>query len=128
MGLTLQQTFGINATQSSGSLIINKADLPLLTASENNRAEQLLAAILLHLYLQYSAVLIDENRDFIADEEGNLISALVPPLSDTLVIRYWKKQQIVRQESRYMQDTLVIDMFMFPPIEVNQLPQPDLFP
>lgn len=45
---TLQQIFGINATQDANVLTINKADLAAigLTSSTNNTAESLLAAII----------------------------------------------------------------------------------
>ena len=45
---TLQQIFGINATQDANVLTINKADLAAigLTGSANNTAESLLAAII----------------------------------------------------------------------------------
>lgn len=42
---TLAQVFGANATQTATELIISKADLTGLTASANNSAESLFAAI-----------------------------------------------------------------------------------
>ncbi len=46
---TLQQVFGANVTQDANTITISKADLASvgLTASANNRGEQLFTAILL---------------------------------------------------------------------------------
>lgn len=44
---TLQQVFGTNATQTSTTITITKADLTGLTPSGTNTAESLLAALLL---------------------------------------------------------------------------------
>lgn len=49
---TLQQVFGANATQDSTTLTIYKSDLTGLTASANNSAESLFAAVTLKAQVQ----------------------------------------------------------------------------
>lgn len=49
---TLQQVFGTGATQDSSVLTIYKSDLTNLTASSDNSAESLLAAIILKAQTQ----------------------------------------------------------------------------
>lgn len=44
---TLQQIFGAGATQTAGTLTIQKSDLAGLTAAADNRGEQLLVAVIL---------------------------------------------------------------------------------
>lgn len=121
MPLTLQQVFGVNVIQNDTTLTINKSDLPLLTPSINNRAEQLIAAILLHFYFQYEGVLIDENGDFIVDENNNTIAALINPLSNFITTFYWKKQFLIRGSEQYIQHTIVLDLFATPPPEDSQV-------
>ena len=56
---TLQQIFGANATQTSATITITKADLPGLTPAADNRAEQLFVAVL----LQAKSFLTSANQD-----------------------------------------------------------------
>jgi hypothetical protein len=44
---SLQEVFGVNATQTSTTITITKADLPRLNATADNTAESLLTGILL---------------------------------------------------------------------------------
>lgn len=74
MNLTLQQLFGVNATQNSQSLVIAKADLPLLTPSSVNSAESLLAAILITALSTFEGVLTDENNNPVSDVTGEMIN------------------------------------------------------
>ncbi|MBG1240985.1 hypothetical protein [Nostoc sp. NZL] len=70
--LTLQQLFGVNAVQTADELIIKKSDLSAvgLTPTANNRAEQLVVAILLKALENFQGVLTDENNIPITDENN----------------------------------------------------------
>ncbi|MBD2416084.1 hypothetical protein FACHB389_35505 [Nostoc calcicola FACHB-389] len=74
--LTLQQLFGVNAVQTADELIIKKSDLSAvgLTPTANNRAEQLLVAILLQALENFEGVLTDESGNKITDELNNAIA------------------------------------------------------
>lgn len=56
---TLTEVFGAGASQTATTITISKADLPTLTASSTNTAQQLLVAIL----LKARQVLTPANRD-----------------------------------------------------------------
>lgn len=73
--LTLKQLFGIKALQTAGELIIEKSDLADvgLTATANNRAEQLLVAILLKALGNFQGYLTDENGNSVTDENNSTI-------------------------------------------------------
>jgi hypothetical protein len=60
---TLAEVFGANATQTSTTITITKADLPGLTASANNTAESLLTALLLKAQSNLSQTNFDANLD-----------------------------------------------------------------
>jgi hypothetical protein len=60
---TLQEIFGANASQTSTTITIAKADLPGLTATADNRAEQLLTAINLKAKATLTQANFDANPD-----------------------------------------------------------------
>lgn len=60
---TLQEVFGPNAVQDINTITIYKSDLPGLTASDDNRAESLLAGILLRAKPSLSQSNFDSNLD-----------------------------------------------------------------
>ncbi len=70
--LTLTQLFGVNAVQTASELIIKKSDLSAvgLTPAANNRAEQLVVAILLKSLENFQGVITDENNIPITDENN----------------------------------------------------------
>lgn len=118
---TFKQLFGKNATQTESELVIDKADLPSFTPSNSNTPESLLLAILLRFYYIQEAVLVDADDSFIVDEKGNLIAALVKPTNNALVINYWRKQFLERNDINYIQTTFVIDLFATPSSDDTQL-------
>ncbi|MBW4598726.1 MAG: hypothetical protein KME29_03830 [Calothrix sp. FI2-JRJ7] len=61
---TLTQVFGTNATQDATTITIYKADLTGLTATANNSAESILAAI----DLKASSYLTQTNQDLNPDQ------------------------------------------------------------
>jgi hypothetical protein len=73
MQLTLSQLFGEGVTQTIDFLIIKKADLRGLTIENNNRSEQLLAAIVNSAIQPFEGYLEDENGVAITSETGEPI-------------------------------------------------------
>ena len=60
---TLTDVFGAGATQTATTISILKADLPGLTAAANNRADQLLSAILLKAQINLTKTSFDADTD-----------------------------------------------------------------
>jgi hypothetical protein len=91
LALTLAQLFGDSATQSATELIIKKADLVAvgLTATANNRAEQLIVALLLKALENFEGTLTDENGNKITDELNNPIPYDNRNLWELLEILRW---------------------------------------
>ena len=89
MELTLPQLFGESATQTVDSLIIKKSDFRGLTVT-NNRADQLLAAIILTASRQFFGLLEDEFSRAITDNLGVSIEFDNALLYDQLALAQWK--------------------------------------
>jgi hypothetical protein len=113
--LTLAQVFGLNANQSSGQLVILKSDLPGLTPGSNNRAEQLLVALLLKVAEQFEGNLTDPSGQVVTDNQNNAITYDNSKLYERMKIFYWKRQFTTREQQSYSLDTFVIDTFFAPP-------------
>jgi hypothetical protein len=73
MQLTLSQLFGEDATQTIDALIIKKVDLRGLTIENNNRSEQLLAAIVNTAIQPFEGYLASESGVLITSETGEPI-------------------------------------------------------
>jgi len=73
MQLTIKQLFGEGATQTTNYLIIKKADLRGLTRENNNRSEQLLAAIINTAIQPFEGYLASENGIKVTSENGEPI-------------------------------------------------------
>lgn len=111
--LTLQQIFGENATQDATALVIQKADLSGLSATTNNRGEQLLVALLLQSHQHFEGVLTDEQGRAITDEQGRAIVYNNRNLYQKLNFYFWKRQF----NNQYQIDTFIVDIFVTPPTE-----------
>lgn len=107
MQLALAQLFGEGASQTSASLIIQKSSLRGLTPSLNNRAEQLLAAIVFAGLRNFSGTLEDSTSTQITDSLGNSITFDNSTLYDELVIEQWKTLVVKNK----IQHTFLINQF-----------------
>lgn len=125
--LTLKQTFGKNATQTANSITIQKADLPGLTASTENRAEQLLAALLLQVHQHFEGVLMDELGRTITDEQDRPITYNNCLLYEKTNLTYWKRQFMSVRGISFVLDTFLHDTFTLQtpiidiPVDLNTL-------
>ncbi|MCC5599967.1 hypothetical protein [Nostoc favosum] len=92
LALTLQDLFGVNAIQTADELIIKKSDLSVLgmTATTNNRAQQLVVAILLKALENFQGILTDENNTPITDENNIAIDYDNRNLWESLEMFQWR--------------------------------------
>lgn len=70
----IKELFGVGVSQDASFLYIRKADLIGLTPLVNNKAEQLLAAIIGTTQSTFEGLLIDELGDLIVSESGESIN------------------------------------------------------
>lgn len=110
--LTMQQLFGKNATQTTTNLIIQKADLSRLSAAVDNRAEQLLVALLLQAHQHFEGVLTDERGKEIIDEQDRVVTHDNRDLYEELSIELWQRQFIKKNKLAYIVDSFVISYFI----------------
>ncbi|MEH1809644.1 hypothetical protein [Nostoc sp.] len=91
IALTLQELFGASASQSATELVIKKSDLVAvgLTATVNNRAEQLAVAIILKALEKFQGTLSDENGNTITDENNIPIEYDNRNLWELIEIFHW---------------------------------------
>ncbi len=89
--LTLQELFGVNAVQTATELIIKKADLVAigLSPTANNRAEQLIVALILEALSIFQGNLTEEKGNIIVDENNISITYDNRNLWELLEIFYW---------------------------------------
>ncbi|WP_373525088.1 hypothetical protein [Nostoc sp.] len=89
--LTLAQLFGDGANQTATELVIRKTDLAAvgMTATANNRAEQLVIAMLLKALENFQGHLTDENGNPITDENNSPIEYDNSQLYELLEIFRW---------------------------------------
>ncbi len=117
--LTFTQCFGTGATQDSQFLIIQKSDLPGLIADSNNRAEQLLAALLFKIHLEFEGVLTDPQGQAVIDPKGISITYDNSGLYELLNFFRWDRQFINRNNQPYIQDTIVCKLSVTVSTPVN---------
>lgn len=109
--LTLHQLFGVNTTQDSQTLTINKSDLPLLTPLPNNTAESLLAAILLKALENFEGFITTESDDFITDEFDNPITFSNGDIFTTLYAFNWNPYIAERLSGYIVRNSIIIQSF-----------------
>jgi hypothetical protein len=113
--LTLQELFGVNAVQTADELIIKKSDLSAvgLTPTANNRAEQLVVAILLKPLSNFQGYLIDENGNILTDENNAPIGYDNRQLYELLEMFRWDAYAKERNEKVYLTETLVLESYSY---------------
>lgn len=111
--LTFLELFGVNAVQTADDLIIKKSDLSAvgLTPTANNRAEQLLVAILLKALSAFQGYLIDESGNLLSDEIGNILGYDNRELYELLEIFRWDAYIKQRDSNVYLTETIVINSY-----------------
>jgi hypothetical protein len=111
--LTLQELFGASASQTATELVIKKSDLVAvgLTATANNRAEQLVVAILLQALSTFQGYLIDEFGNLLSDDIGNIIGYDNRELYEFLEIFRWDSYVKEKNDGVYLTETIVIHSY-----------------
>lgn len=112
--LTLQELFGASASQTATELVIKKSDLVAvgLTATTNNRAEQLVVAILLQALSTFQSYLTDENGNILADENNTPIGYDNRPLYEVLEMFRWDAYIKQQNSNVYLTETIVIESYV----------------
>ncbi|MEH2287164.1 hypothetical protein [Nostoc sp.] len=88
--LTLAQIFGAGTSQDMNVLIINKASLLGLSATTNNTAESLLAAIFVTALQNFQGAITDENDVTLTDENEQPIAFDNSEAFDGIGLMQWK--------------------------------------
>ena len=111
--LTLQELFGKSASQTATELVIKKSDLVAvgLTATANNRAEQLAVAVLSQALSAFQGYLIDESGNLLSDEMGNIIGYDNRELYEFLEIFRWNAYAKERNGNVYLTETIVLESY-----------------
>jgi hypothetical protein len=111
--LTLIELFGVNAVQTADELIIKKSDLSAvgLTPTANNRAEQLLVAILLKALDNFQGELTDPQGNKVLDPQGETINYNNSSRYLTLLIEPWKGYVEKLFGNYRIRNTLIIHHF-----------------
>lgn len=110
--LSIEQLFGKNVSQDSEYLNIRKSDLPSLTVSNDNRAEQLLVALILQVWNEFEGLLVDDTGETIVDEMGQNIGYEQRLRYEKLNLWFWRRQFI---EGKIL-DTFIMDVFVNPSV------------
>lgn len=110
--LSVEQLFGKNVSQDSEYLNIRKSDLPSLTVSNDNRAEQLLVALILQVWNEFEGLLVDDTGETIVDEMGQNIGYEQRLRYEKLNLWFWRRQFI---EGKIL-DTFIMDVFVNPSV------------
>ena len=111
--LTLNDLFGVNATQTATELVIKKSDLVAvgLTATANNRAEQLAVAILLQALSAFQGYFTDENGNILTDENNIFLRYDNQNLWELLEVFRWDDFLKERDGSVFRTSTFVINFY-----------------
>lgn len=91
INIAIQDLFGNGAIQDSDFLKIKKADLLELNATSDNRAEQLVVALILKACHLFKGLLIDENGNVIVSEGLDIIG-YENSTSYDLSVTFWRTQ------------------------------------
>lgn len=110
MELSLNQMFGKNTSQTEQQLIINKADLPGLTASANNTAESLLVALLLKAHSNYEGYLSDPAGNRVVDGDRTPVTYRFANYEST-DLSYWKRQHFQQNQQAYILDIFLLKTY-----------------
>ncbi|MEH1849284.1 MAG: hypothetical protein V7L25_31020 [Nostoc sp.] len=99
--LTLAQVFGVGASQDVNALVISKASLLGLSASANNTAESLLAAILITALQCFQGDINDENGNALTDENSETITFDNSEVFEEVGLIQWETFLIKRKTILY---------------------------
>jgi hypothetical protein len=111
INLSLSQCFGDNTLQNSNSLVIQKSDLPGLTPTTNNTAEELVVGILLKILENFEGSITDENNTPITTENSTSITYKQGDIFDSFFLESWRIVFTKRNNSNYRTYQLVFHKF-----------------
>ncbi|BAY22366.1 hypothetical protein NIES2100_21290 [Calothrix sp. NIES-2100] len=109
--LSLAQCFGKNSLQNSNSLVIYKSDLPGLTPTAINTAEELVVGILLKILENFEGSITDENGNTITDVFGLPITYNQGDFVNAFNLFYWRINYTQSNGINYKNYQLVFSTF-----------------
>lgn len=118
LNLSFEQIFGRRSYQDSRYLTICKLDLPNLNPEINNRAEQLLIALILQIHQQFEGELTDPNGEAVIDAQGKVITYSNVQLYEKVIMRFWKQQSYKTRGRYYDLIVLLLEFFAKPSFDV----------
>ncbi|MEH2456539.1 hypothetical protein [Nostoc sp.] len=101
MNLTLAQIFGEGASQTATTVTIQKSALLGLVPSANNRAEEILAAIMQTVDQQFEGWLIDPDGNAVLSPENLSIDYDNSALYQLMGVQKWQTQILNNKTIRY---------------------------
>ena len=81
-----------------------------LTASEDNRAEQLFVALILQVWDEFQGLIVDEIGENLVDETGEAIGYEQRGLYEKLGVYFWRRQLTQAK----VLDILIVDIYIEP--------------
>lgn len=114
--LQLSEIFGANASQTATDLIIKKSSLLGLVPSSENRAEELLTALVLTAISNFQGQLTTEDNDILVTENNEPLGY---DNSEDYFLRvnYWRRNITTANNQQFIEHQIVI--FEFSPYEEN---------
>ena len=99
--MDIKELFGVEVSQDASFLYIRKVNLLGLTPLPNNKAEQLLAAIVATAQSNFEGLLVDESGNVIVDEASNTISYDNSVLYN-LTVKLWRVIPTTRNNQSFI--------------------------
>ena len=117
--------FGEGFYQDSQVIVIQKSSLPGLNPSPQNRAESLMAALMLQAVSVFSGYLQNENGEVLTTENNEPLEFDNSPLYRSLTVSLWR----VFPQSKYgvptITHTFLVEIYASPLIPYNTPITPD---
>lgn len=112
--------FGEGFYQDSQVIVIQKNSLPGLTASPQNTAESLLAALLLQAVSVFFGVLQNEDGEVLTNENNEPLEFDNSPLYESLTVLLWKAFPQSKYGVPTFTHTFLIQVYASPEIPYEQ--------
>lgn len=109
--LSLSNIFGAGAFQDADILVIQKASLSKLTATDNNTTESLLAAILITASSNFKGVITDENNQAITTETGEVIAFDNSEAFELIKIIEWQAFGFNRKGQPFINNQIILEEY-----------------
>lgn len=117
--------FGEGFYQDSQGIVIQKSSLPGLNPSPQNRAESLMAALMLQAVSVFFGVLQGQNGEVLTNENNEPLEFDNSPLYESLTVSLWKAFPHTKYGVPTFTHTFLIQVYASPLISYEQPITPD---